>query len=151
MHSGRKRGRGGMEWEKKKYRLSVLLLSSELRWVPLMRKNEMLPTREESILSFTCSPCLFLCLSFCHCLVLFSSAYHIRASARGVPVSWSHQSQISHSRTNAAPGRRPDTLARRRQLHRTAERRHTWQTSDCISVHLWEFFFLWAFYGCLCF
>lgn len=44
--------------EGEKCRLSVLFLSSELRWVPLMRKNEILPTGEESILSLTCSLCL---------------------------------------------------------------------------------------------
>lgn len=38
-----------------------------------------------------------LCLSFCHCLVLFSSAYHIRATASGVPVSRSHVRRGEHS------------------------------------------------------
>lgn len=44
-----------------------------------------------------------LCCSFCHRLVLFSSAYHIQAIASGVPVSWRHQPYISHSRVIMRP------------------------------------------------
>lgn len=61
------------------------------------------------------------CLSFCHCLVFFSSAYHIQAIASGGPRSWSHQLQISHRRMNTASGARPDTLSQCWQLYHSRD------------------------------
>lgn len=79
-----------------------------------MRKNEMLPTREESILSFTCSLCLS---SACRSVTaLFSFHLPITSGLLLVGCQWAG---VTHSRMNTASGTHPDTLLQCWQLYHT--------------------------------
>lgn len=87
----KKTARGEMGREKNTgYQFSFYPLSSDE--FPLMRKNEMLPSREESILSFTCSLCL--CSACRSVTALFS--FHLPITSGRLLVGCQRVGVISH-------------------------------------------------------
>lgn len=99
----------------------------------LMRKNEMLPTREESILSLTCS--LF---SACRAVTALFS-FHLPITSRLLLVGCQWVGVTSH-RSSTVQWTQPlghDTVSQCWQLYHTAEM--VYSRLFCAFLHLWEF------------